>query len=87
MNPSGGGTRTTFGAAVNPAIGGTSADVAFWDATIAALDSDGGGVTNGAALLDPDGDGTPTGSVGVTNPGKRPPIFTMSPVPTDFPSR
>jgi hypothetical protein len=80
VNPAGGGTRTPFGAAVNTAIGGTSANVAFWNATLAALDSDGDGVSNGGELLDPDGDGTPTGNVGVTNPGNRPPAFTMPPV-------
>ncbi len=82
VNPSGGGTRTAFGAAVNTAIGGTSANVAFWDATLAALDSDGDGVTNGAELLDPDGDGTPTSSVGATNPGNRPPVLTTNSLPT-----
>ena len=82
VNPAGGGTRTPFGQAVYTAIGGTSADVPFWNATLAALDSDGDGITNGAELLDPDGDGIPTGSVGVTNPGNRPPTFSSSPVMT-----
>lgn len=80
VRPSGGGARTPFGAAVNTAIGGTSEPVPFWDAALAGLDSDGDGFTNGAELLDPDGDGTPTGNVGVTNPGNRPPAFTMPPV-------
>ncbi len=82
VNPNGGGTRTPFGAAVFTAIGGTSTDVPFWNATLAALDSDGDGITNGGELLDPDGDGTPSGSVGVTNPGNRPPTFTSAAVTT-----
>lgn len=82
VNPAGAGTRTAFGAAVFAAIGGTSADVPFWNATLAALDSDGDGRTNGAELLDPDGDGIASGSTGVTNPGNRPPNFTGTPTPT-----
>jgi len=80
VNPGGGGTRTPFGQAVFTAIGGVGTNVAFWDAALAALDSDGDGITNGQELLDPDGDGIPTGNVGVTNPGNRPPVFTSSPV-------
>jgi len=80
VNPGGGGPRTPFGAAVNTILGGVSTNVTFWSATLAALDSDGDGLTNGGELLDPDGDGTPTGSTGVTNPGNRPPEINSSPV-------
>lgn len=46
---------------------------------MAATDSDGDGISNGAELLDPDGNGIPSGNVGVTNPGNRPPTFTSTP--------
>lgn len=78
VNPAGGGTRTPFGAAVFTAIGGTSNDVAFWNATLAAADADGDGRSNGTELRDPDGDGTAIDAVGVTNPGNRPPVFTST---------
>ncbi len=78
VNPAGGGTRTPFGAAVFTAIGGTSADVAFWNASLAAADADGDSSSNGTELRDPDGDGTPINAVGVTNPGNRPPVFTST---------
>ncbi len=65
---SGGGTpRNPFGLAVQ-AITGSSA-VAFWSPTLAALDSDGDGFTNGQELGDPDGDGTAIAGWAVTNPG------------------
>jgi hypothetical protein len=78
VNPGGGGTRTPFGAAVFTVINGTSSDVAFWNATLAAADADGDGGSNGTELRDPDGDGTPINATGVTNPGNRPPVFTSS---------
>ncbi len=40
-----------------------------WGATLAGLDSDGDGATNGAELGDPDGDGTPTAGAEITHPG------------------
>jgi uncharacterized repeat protein (TIGR03803 family) len=40
-----------------------------WNATLASLDSDGDGLTNGQELGDPDGTGTPTPGAPVTNPG------------------
>ena len=48
---------------------GGSGRIGFWSATLAALDSDGDGVTNGQELGDPDGDGTLDASIGVTLPG------------------
>jgi Putative Ig domain len=78
VNPSGGGTRTPFGVAVFTAIGGTSNDVAFWNAALALADADGDGANNGTELRDPDGDGTPIDAIGVTNPGNRPPVFTST---------
>jgi hypothetical protein len=76
VNPGGAGTRTPFGQAVFVAIGGTSSDVAFWNAALASADADGDGVSNGTELRDPDGDGTAINAIGVTNPGNRPPVFT-----------
>jgi hypothetical protein len=40
-----------------------------WNATLADLDSDGDGTSNGQELGDPDGNGTPTSGAQVTNPG------------------
>jgi hypothetical protein len=82
VNPGGGGTRTPFGQAVNTALGGSSSNLPFWTVPLAMIDSDGDGFSNGAELLDPDGDGIPSGNIGVTNPGNRPPTFTSSPVTT-----
>ncbi len=86
-NSSNGGSRNAFGLAVQAKIGGTSADVPFWDAALASEDSDGDGFTNGQELGDPDGDFLNIGSASlVTNPGNfssRPngaPGFTSSPV-------
>lgn len=86
-NSSSGGSRNAFGLAVQVKIGDTSADVPFWDASLAAGDSDGDGATNGAELGDPDGDFQNIGSASlVTNPGNsssRPngaPGFTSSAV-------
>ncbi len=67
---SNGGPRNPFGLAVEAKIGGTPADVAFWDASLAAADSDNDGFTNGQELGDPDGDFANIGSPSlVTNPG------------------
>lgn len=76
VNPTGGGTRTLFGQAVFAITG--SANTPFWSPSLAALDSDGDGRTNGRELNDPEGDGTATGASGVTNPGNRPPVFTST---------
>jgi hypothetical protein len=71
VNPGGGGQRNVFGQAIENGFlngSGFSATV-NWNATIAAADSDGDGVTNGTELGDPDGDGTPDPGATVTNPG------------------
>ncbi len=88
VNPAGGGTRTAFGNRVFQIIGGSSASVPFWSATLAAEDSDGDTYCNGQEVRDPDGDGTPIDAVGVTNPGVRtsrppntPPAITSTPTP------
>ena len=65
---SGGGPRNEFGEAVNNLVGrGSRAE--FWSATLAQLDSDGDGFTNGEEMGDPDGDGVATPGAQVTNPG------------------
>lgn len=61
------GPRNVFGLAVEARVTPGSEDP-FWDAELAALDSDGDGFTNGEELGDPDGDGTPTPGVEVTHP-------------------
>lgn len=69
----GGGARTPFGEAVRALVPpGSSA--AFWDNTLAALDSDGDGFTNGEELQDPNGewrsgDADPGAPELVSNPG------------------
>lgn len=68
VGPFGGGRRTPFGEAVRSIVGGGT-NRPFWDAALAALDSDGDGFTNGEELGDPDGDGVPTPGAQVTNPG------------------
>jgi hypothetical protein len=67
VNPNGGGARNAFGQAVGAITGSSSR--AFWDATLAAKDSDGDGAANGLELGDPDGDGTAVAGAKVTNPG------------------
>ena len=71
VNPSGGGTLTSFGRDINNNYltqPGRSGQV-VWNAMLAMLDSDGDGVSNGRELGDPDGDGTVDASIQVTNPG------------------
>lgn len=68
LNPGGGGTRNGFGNAVNRVVNFGSRQP-FWDAALAALDSDGDGFTNGEELGDPDGDGIPEPGAEITNPG------------------
>ena len=71
VNPSGGGTLTPFGSAINSNYlvpSGRTGNVQ-WNAMLAMLDSDGDGVSNGQELGDPDGDGTVDASIQVTNPG------------------
>ena len=71
VNPSGGGPRNVFGQAVeNGFLNGSGASASVnWNASLAAADSDGDGVTNGTELGDPDGDGIPTPGITVTLPG------------------
>ncbi|MDG1892959.1 MAG: hypothetical protein P8L18_16775 [Verrucomicrobiota bacterium] len=67
MRSSGGGPRTAFGEAVRSITGSSRAP--FWSETLAALDSDGDGATNGLELGDPDGDGIAIQGAQVTHPG------------------
>lgn len=63
----GGGPRNAFGQAVGAITGSSSR--AFWTATLAAVDSDGDGFSNGQELGDVDGDGSAVPGHTVTNPG------------------
>lgn len=90
VNPAGGGTRNPFGRAVEAITGSSSR--AFWSATLAALDSDGDGFSNGTELGDPEGDFTVIPGWKVTNPGNaaskpaenQPPQFTSTPLTAAF---
>jgi glucose/arabinose dehydrogenase len=64
----GGDARNPFGQAVEQRVTPFGFED-FWDATLAAIDSDGDGFSNGTELRDPDGDGTPTPGGQVFNPG------------------
>ena len=86
VNPRGGGRRTPFGQDVRDVVNGSSC-AEFWEAELAALDSDGDGRTNGEELLDPlgrweRGEPQPGDDSRVTNPGVEddPP----PPLPTEF---
>ena len=62
----GGSARNPFGVVVEGLLADpTDQTETFWDAALAALDSDGDGATNGVELLDPNGTWTP----GNTDPG------------------
>lgn len=67
VRSSGGGPRNAFGQAVEAITGRGSSP--FWDAALAALDSDGDGVTNGMELGDPQGLGSSIQDTQITNPG------------------
>lgn len=71
VSSAGGGARNAFGQAVGSGfLSGSGAGASVvWNATLAGMDSDGDGATNGTELGDPDGDGTPTPGAQVTNPG------------------
>ena len=56
-----------------------------WNATLAGLDSDGDGLTNGQELGDPNGTGTPTPAAPVSNPGD-PHSNASNPIPPRPPS-
>lgn len=88
VNAGGGGPRNAFGQAVaNGFLNGSGFSATVnWNATLAAQDADGDGVTNGAELGDPDGDGTPTAGVTVTNPGDAT-SFNAQPAPDPGPTR
>ena len=62
----GGGPRNSFGYAVEEVAIGSRP---FWDAALAALDSDLDGFSNGEELGDPDGDGLVDPMLAVSNPG------------------
>ena len=64
INPDGGGTRNQFGLAVQNGFLDGNGDVT-WNSSLAGLDSDGDGVTNGAELQDPSG----SWSIGQAQPG------------------
>ena len=67
FSTSGGGPRNSFGLAVQ-SITGTS-PVPFWSPSLAALDSDGDGFTNGEELGDPNGDFSLIPGAEITRPG------------------
>ncbi len=82
VNPSGGGSRNAFGQAIesgflNGSGGGATVD---WGPSLAVLDSDGDGVSNGLELGDPNGDGTPDAGATVTNPGDPTSVPNRAPV-------
>ena len=63
------GTCHTSSSAWNPFGQDFNANNRLWNATLAGLDSDGDGFTNGQELGDPNGTGTPTPGAQVGNPG------------------
>lgn len=83
VSSAGGGARNAFGSAVEEVVSPGS-QAAFWSATLARLDSDGDGASNGLELQDPNGTWRPgqaapgTASL-VTNPGDR----NSTPAPTN----
>lgn len=91
VNPNGGGTRNVFGQAVGAITG--SANRPFWTASLAALDSDNDGFSNGVELGDPEGDFTTIAGWSPTRPGdpnskpalqNQAPQFTSVPVAAAF---
>ena len=71
VRSSGGGARNSFGQTVQSGFltsTGASGSV-VWNATLASMDSDGDGFTNGEELGDPNGTGSPVAGAQVTNPG------------------
>lgn len=84
VSPFGGGPRNSFGTAVGSIVGGPGR-TAFWGPTLAALDSDGDGFTNGQELGDPEGDGTAVAGWKATNPGSaasKPEVTNQAPTVT-----
>ena len=76
-----GGSRNLFGSEVEKFVAFGS-QTAFWNAALAALDSDGDGITNGEELGDPEGDGTATPGAKVTFPGDANSNPTANKMPT-----
>lgn len=81
VRSNGAGPKNAFGDAVGAVVGRASR-AEFWSASLAQLDSDGDGFTNGQELGDPDGDGAPIPEAQVTHPGdpaSKPeePLFTI----------
>ena len=80
VRSNGAGPKNAFGDAVGAVVGRASR-AEFWSASLAQLDSDGDGFTNGQELGDPDGDGAPIPEAQVTHPGdansKPDPLFTI----------
>ena len=68
LNPGGGGARNAFGEAVRALVTPGGAQP-FWSAALAAMDSDGDGVSNGEELGDPEGDGSANRTQNISNPG------------------
>ncbi len=71
VSASGGGARNSFGNAINGGFltaSGNAGNV-VWNSSIASMDSDGDGFTNGEELGDPNGTGSPISGAQVTNPG------------------
>ena len=78
----GGGTaRNPFGLDVE-ALVTPNGNQQFWGPALAALDSDGDGVSNGVELADPDGDGDADPNIPVTSPGD-PDSFVLPPIKVD----
>jgi len=68
VNPAGGGSRDLFGQDVEGLVSPRGREE-FWDAVLAAVDSDEDGFTNGQELGDIDGDGVPERTVNISLPG------------------
>jgi hypothetical protein len=67
ISASGGRNWNSFGLAVQAL--GVGQFESFWDPSLAGLDSDGDGFSNGEELGDPDGDFANVRTTGITNPG------------------
>jgi hypothetical protein len=88
VSPFGGSARNVFGNAVNLLVT-PNGNQAFWSPTLAAMDSDGDGFSNGLELGDVNGDGVPERNTGISNPGdasstpilpNTAPSFTSTPI-------